>query len=468
MILTRLKKTHFFLFLLAISLLPYFYLSFFAHPIADDLIYAHKGSTQPLIDALLQEYKYWSGRYTAMLFGFNNPINKSLILYQLIPIGLITLITAGAFILFKSILIAHNIKRLQLGIMSLLFTLTFIGQLPIISEGIYWYSGAVGYVLPIVPTLLYFSLIYKYLNGVWFLNRYIHVFGIFALQFFIMGFNEVHMLLMLLFQFVLAIIELNKKEKGIGMFLLLSGILFSSIMIFSPGNLGRSSHFFNNHDLINSVLSSLLQTIRFSTSWISSAPILLLSILYIPFHFKLEKTSALFQKSFYLKPYIAILLLMSTIFIAAFAPYWATGILGQHRTMNTAWFFFLLMWFVNLTVWCNHFKSTLGTFTIPIKFQCILYGLIWLTLSFTNNGYGAALDIFDGSAQRFDKLMSERYLIMEKARESKEKSIYFTPITDPPRTLFILDISKDPNFWINLTYPLYYGMPEKQVISKEP
>ena len=468
MIFKKLKKTHLLLFLLAISLLPYLYLSFFAHPIADDLIYAHKGSTQPLIDALLQEYRYWSGRYAAMLLGYNNPINKSLILYQLIPIGLITLITAGAFILFKSFLIGHNIERLQLGIMSLLFTLTFIGQLPIISEGIYWYSGAMGYIFPIILTLLYFSLIYKYLNGVWFLNRYIHLFGIIALQFFIMGFNEVHMLLMLLFQFVLAIIELKNKEKGIGVFLLLSGMVFSSIMVFSPGNLGRSSHFYNNHDLINSGLSSLLQTIRFSTSWISSAPVLLLSILYIPFHFKLAKTSALFQKSFYLKPYISLLLLMSTIFIASFAPYWSTGILGQHRTLNTAWFFFMLLWFINLTVWCNHFKSTLGTFTIPLKFQYILYGLIWGTLTFTNNGYGASIDIFNGTAQQFDKLMSERYIIMEKAKTSDDTDIYFRTIADPPRTIFVLDISKNPNHWVNTTYPLYFGIPEKQVKPKKP
>jgi hypothetical protein len=159
---------------------------------------------------------------------------------------------------------------------------------------------------------------------------------------------------------------------------------------------------------------------------------------------------------------------MSTIFIASFAPYWSTGILGQHRTLNTAWFFFMLLWFINLTVWCNHFKSTLGTFTIPLKFQYILYGLIWVTLTFTNNGYGASIDIFNGTAQQFDKLMSERYIIMEKAKTSDDTDIYFSTIADPPRTIFVLDISKNPNHWVNTTYPLYFGIPEKQVKPKKP
>ena len=466
--LPRINKAHIFLCLLAVSLLPYFYLSFFCHPIADDLIYAYKGNVIPLTERLLQEYTNWSGRYASILFVLNNPFNNSLLLYQIIPVILILLIVTGCYNLFNSLFLGHNIKRIQIIIISLLISLTFIGQLPIISEGIYWYTGAMTYILPVFPTLVYFNLIYKYLNQKWYINKYVHCFGILVVQFFIMGFNEVHMLLMILFQFVLAIIETNKNNKGIGLYLLLGGLIFSSIMVFSPGNLGRSSQFYNNHDIITSGLSSFFQTIRFSTNWISSAPVLLLSILYIPFHFKLAKTAPLFQNSFYLKPHISLLLLLSTIYIASFAPYWSTGILGQHRTMNTAWFFFLILWFVNLSVWCNYFKSSLANFTIPANFQNILFGLIWLTLTFTNNGYGAAEDIFKGKAKRFDQLMSERYVTMEKARNSPGQNIYLSTIDDRPNTLFVLDISNNPNHWINTAYPMFFGIPDKLVNTKDP
>ena len=94
--------------------------------------------------------------------------------------------------------------------------------------------------------------------------------------------------------------------------------------------------------------------------------------------------------------------------------------------------------------------------------------MIWLTLSFTNNGSGAVIDIFNGTAQRFDELMSERYVTMEKARNSPEQDIFFSTIDDRPNTLFVLDISNNPNHWINTAYPMFFGIPDKLVKPKDP
>jgi len=418
------------------------------------------------MDAMLNEYLYWNGRYIANVFVLINPmVIESLRLYQSIPILFILLTILGFYFLLKTI-VGPIESPIKLWIMSMLMSLTYIFQLPIISEGYYHYNGAVTYILPNIFTLFYLTLILLFFKKRYFFSKQIHGFSILLLQFIIVGFNEVHMLLICLFQLVLAIIEIKKKNNGIGILLLLSAISFSSIMVFSPGNFVRSSHFYNNYDLMNSGISSILQMIRFSSSWISSAPILLISILYIPFHFRLCKTSPLFQKSFYLNPYISLLLLFSTIFLASFAPYWTTGILGQHRTLNTAWFFFLILWFINLSVWCNYFKITLCGLRIPKTLQNILYCLIWLTITFTQNGYNAAIDIYNGTAQKFDESMSNRLIIMQNARTSDNNTIYFNTIADPPKTIFVLDISKDENHWANTTYPLYFGIPEKKVKPK--
>ncbi|HIA37498.1 MAG TPA: hypothetical protein EYM84_02765 [Flavobacteriales bacterium] len=464
MIFKKLKKSHLLLVLLAISLLPYIYLAFFAHPIADDLIYASKGEFSNILKLMMTEYMSWNGRYISNFFVLINPINHSLILYQLIPVGLIILIIIGAGVFFRCFFKEQNLKASSLLNINLLFTLILLGQLPTIAEGIYWYTGAITYIPPIAFTLLYFSLIYKYMNSKWLINKHAHFLGMIILLFFIIGFNEVHMLMLLLFHVTMFIIAKNTENKWLAGVLLITAIAFASIMVFSPGNAGREAHFENSHDLLKSITYALLQTIRFSAKWISYAPLLLLSILYIPFHFNLAKTSNLFQKSFWLKPYFSLMLLFSTVFLCAFALYWSTGSFG-YRIMNTAWFFFLIMWFVNLSVWCNHFKSTLSNLTIPNNIQNIFFGIIWLTLTFTHNGYGAALDIFQGTAERFDQVMAERYMIMENAREAEENYIYFTPITDPPHTLFVLDITGNSNHWINIAYPLYFGMPEKHVIS---
>ena len=462
--LKKTKKSHLFLVFLATSLIPYIYLSFFAHPIADDLIYASKGEFANILNLMRTEYLSWNGRYVSNFFVLINPIKHSLLLYQITPICLVVLILFSARVFFTCFFKEQSLNPTSLLNISLLFTLIFLGQLPTIAEGIYWYTGAITYIPPIAFTLLYFSVIYKYMNCKWLINKHVHFSGIIIFQFFIIGFNEVHMLMLLLFHLTMFIIAKNTENKWLAGVLLLTAIAFATIMVFSPGNAGREANFENSHDFVKSISYALLQTIRFSAKWISYAPLILLSILYIPFHFKLAKTSNIFQNAFWLKPHLSLILLFSTIFLCAFALYWTTGSFG-YRVMNTAWFFFLIMWFVNLSSWCNYFKGTLNKLTIPNNFQSIFFGFIWLTLSFTHNGYGAALDIFQGTAEQFDEIMSERYVIMENAIESEENLIYFTPIPDPPQTLFVLDITENPNHWINIAYPLYFGIPEKHVIS---
>jgi hypothetical protein len=94
-------------------------------------------------------------------------------------------------------------------------------------------------------------------------------------------------------------------------------------------------------------------------------------------------------------------------------------------------------------------------------------GLIWLTLTFTNNGYGAAEDIFKGKAKRFDQLMSERYITLEKAKSSPEQNIYLRTIDDRPNTLFVIDISNNPNHWINTAYSMFFEITDKAIKPKD-
>ena len=43
-------------------------------------------------------------------------------------------------------------------------------------------------------------------------------------------------------------------------------------------------------------------------------------------------------------------LLLFVIFFSSFLPYWVSGILGQHRTLNVAYFMFIILWFSTITV----------------------------------------------------------------------------------------------------------------------
>ncbi len=185
MISNKLNKTQILLFLLVISLTPYIYLAFFAHPIADDLIYASKGEFTNILNLMRTEYLSWNGRYISNFFVLINPIKHSLLLYQIIPICLVALILFGARVFFRCFFKEQNLKPSSLLNITLLFTLILLGQLPTIAEGIYWYTGAITYIPPIGFTLLYFSLIYKYINSKWLINKHAHFLGLIILLFFL-------------------------------------------------------------------------------------------------------------------------------------------------------------------------------------------------------------------------------------------------------------------------------------------
>lgn len=59
--------------------------------------------------------------------------------------------------------------------------------------------------------------------------------------------------------------------------------------------------------------------------------------------------------------------------------------------------------------------------------------------------------------------MQQRYSIIEKSGDV----IYFEPIKNKPHSLFVLDITDDPENWQNTTYSLFFDMPHKSVELKK-
>jgi hypothetical protein len=242
-------------------------------------------------------------------------------------------------------------------------------------------------------------------------------------------------------------------NKNIALFILLVVTLFSLITFFAPGNSARASLFPNNHRFVYSIGMSLLQTIRVSLSWISSIPLLLLSILYYPINKKWSLNNKIFTNSFYLTPITSLVLLVIIIFIGSFPAYWATGLLGQHRTMNISYFMFIVMWFVCLTVFFN--LKTNWTFVLNPKLKLSMFILIWASLIFSKNSYNLLIDLHSNSAYEYNEQMIERYSII---KNQKDGPIYFDPISNPPKTLFVLDITEDPSNWMNISYNQFFNI----------
>lgn len=453
-----------FLISLVLVCLPYIFISIYANPAADDFTYAYKGRSNDFIKTYLAEYLNWNGRYTSNALVLLNPLAfNSFFTYKIIPVVIISL-TLFSYLFFINCLIGEAIRKINRYIISLILLLLFLYQMPIISEGIYWYTGAVTYQLGSISALVFISLLIQYHKGIFFLgNKVIHLVALSLVLILTIGFNEVIMITLLFFSLSYFFIVYTRKLPYIALanYLLIVTLLFSAVVYFASGNLIRASLFSSNHQFISSLFYSIVQSVRFFLEWTSSLSLLILSVLFFYLNRELSKNIGLFSKSFYLTRLQSSFLLFFVIFIAVFPAYWATGILGQHRTLNVAYYVFIILWFINLTVWFNRFKNN-NVENIAKRTYTILLMVIMVSCFFTKNGYDVITDIFYGKAKSFNQQMNERYALI---RSSKNKdSIYFMAIKNPPKSLFLYEIMSSPQNWQNKCYLIYYGCENKSLL----
>lgn len=449
------------LFLLA-AFLPYLYISQYCNPIADDFIYAFKYGTSDLSELLPNEYLNWNGRYISNFFVLVSPMAfGSFLGHKLFPIVTIAFSIFSFYLLLRALTGSRTTRGMSL-LCAVVLTLLYLYQMPIISDGIYQYTGAVTYQLGCSFLLIYIAALVWFFQGRYLLNsKAIHLVLVTLLLFISIGFNEILMIAMWLFSVVTYLIVWKNGlgQKQMALFILIAASVFSGLMYFAPGNHIRTDLFQNTHQLFSSLFMSMAQTARFSFEWISSAPLLLLSILYFQLNKKLSGGDNLFSRSFYLTPVTCLILLFLVVFIGSFPAYWSTGILGQHRTMNISYFLFIMMWFVSLTVFCN-FKKLPDT-VLNIKLEWMLLVLIWGSLVFTKNGYDVIMDLKSNSAYEYNELMNDRYALIQ----NPEDTVYFKAIPNPPKTIFVLDITHNPNHWINRGYNLYFHTQKKIMLE---
>jgi hypothetical protein len=461
------SKHHTWLFLISVLLLfvPYLYISQYASPVADDFVCAANGKANSFLGLQLSQYLGWSGRYSANILIFLNPlVYNSFLIYKLVPVVLMVLIVLSNHFFVKTLIGKHQ-TDIQSFIISVLFSTLFFYQMPILSEGIYWYTGSVTYQLGTVFTMLYIGLLIRYTQGWLFLkSRIIHISILTLLLIISIGFNEVQMLALALFACIslLVVIKNRLQHRSLFIYLFAITVVFSGILFFAPGNENRANQAVNNHRFFYSLFMSVSQTIRFFLDWISSIPLLILSFLYYFLNKKLAEHYRLFSASFYLSPFYSTALLFIIIFIAVFPPYWATGMLGQHRTLNVAYYLFLILWFINLTTCFNFYKNELtGVKPINRQIQATLLVIAVVAMFFSKNGYDLLTDIFYGRARAFDEQMTARNVQLKLLGDT----VYFHPILDPPKSLFLYDVKEDPANWLNQSYNLYFECKDKLIIK---
>ena len=465
-----------FTFGLVAILSPFLVACALVHPMADDFFYASNGRVG-FWTAWSREYFGWNGRYASNALVLRAPLVFGWPGGHRVMAATMIVSTVVAVYAFVRACSAGGLTKREALQCSLAFSALFLSQAPSIGEGIYWYTSAVTYHAPLVLALLHFTLVIGYVSRDRpTLGDRMSLALAFLMLAALIGFNEVVMVLLLaLYGALLA----WSVAEGLPVRRLLAGIFAFSVLcalfvMFSPGNATRQSMFPAHHQLARSLGMSALQTLRFVGDWAASGSLLLATVIFVPIADRLcgplSQNPRLIRHCLWMSA--AGLLLVVP--ISVFPAYWETGILGQHRTVNVAYFAFLILWFVTVSLWMalmalmasgDARQGALRSFAE--QWRVALAGLLVAALALTGNSYALDLDLVSGRLAGFDRELTGRDAALGACRDRGERICGVAPIRHRPASFFVLDISADPHDWVNVAYAGYFAVGEVRLDAAE-
>jgi len=433
----------------------FIYLSFYIHPSGDDYTYAFLELKSPFIRAYLDEYFLWNGRYSSNFFVLKNPLTfgfNNVFLYRFFVI----LIQISLFItIYLSLLKFRFFFSIRQRLLfTCFFFLSYLLLIPALNEGFYWYTGLVTYQLAIVFFLIYIHFFFSK-------SFYFRVLILIILQAILIGCNEVSMLYLICFHFIY-FVNTAKKFKIESFILFLTTISFSFIVLLSPGNSIRASYFEgSSHQFFHSLMMTILQVFRFSLQLNEGFVLFFMAIIFynvIP-NLKLFVCNYRNKRNFYTIPII----LFGVLFISIFPAYWTTGIMGQHRTVNFAFFICIPLLFFWFLIIINRFES----FFLKIfsKIKIFIPFLFILSIFLTRNLQGVFEDFYFDKHLKFNKQSYLRYNSLNYQIKHIKKDVFLKKLKTHPFSISIYDLSNDPNHLANIGYQRYWKLQGKVFLT---
>ena len=447
----RNPKLYFLFFLLVIAFIPYLIICFYALPFADDFCFGWTASENiSFLQKVLKQYLHWNGRYTSDVLVNLHPLTTgSLLLYQLASFISVIAAPIVFFVFIRQWVAGRSFSIIP----ALFISLFYLCYLPNITEGVYWYIGLVNYHLGALCFILQMSVLFKLLkmNG-----KSPVLFSVSLLLLIVaVGFNEIGAALIPVYYLAAIIhfrtlsVRVASSRRSLNVLIIHFAVAFtaSAFVVCSPGNFARAIEFPQRFNFIHSVFFAGLQTIRFVVQWTASIPFILLSLLVMVNADKVECNGL--KK---VNAGIWLTLLLFTVFIAALIPYLATGILGQHRTMNYIFPFFILLWIALLLSLSTHYgiaeertPETTGARVLIMAFVALL------VISVSGNSYKILNDFRSGAFTKYRTAFMER-----------QSAILFDPrssipaLNRIPHSFQIVDAKSDTAWWVDKCMKKFY------------
>jgi len=415
--------------------IPFFLISFYSVPSADDYETAHKSLKQGYITFQINHWNEWNGRYVSTAIQ-SAPLFMNFHIYGMIAFILLSLFVHAVYLLLRKIFASSSKMSAFLGALS--FLAIYILLIPITSN-FYWLSGSATYFLPIILFLYLLSILYKIIY-----KKKQAIFSIVGgsfLIFLIIGTSETSMFLLDIFLLMLFMIYIFYYRKIHWHLVIFGSIAFISTMlvVLAPGNAIRKSRFSGGGDLFTAIKKSISSTIDFSYTWLFNDSILWLVIIII---FLLAVLS--FNKHnkkecvFNTHPLLAFLFIFLFTCSGFFVPYFSFGTYGPDRTLALIQFVFLFSLLYFIAVLANYFVDNIySNFSkVNIKvitfFTSILLGIVLFITFATNQNLRLAYN--EISSSKIAKFYTENKEIRDILINNSEKIIVLPSPSHIPKT----------------------------------
>lgn len=434
-----------FLGFLAACAAPFLLLCAFAHPSADDWYMAAAGEKLGVLGASKKWYLNLTGRFTQQALTSLHPIRLGIAAYQSWCLAVLLTLFLSIYLCIRRWL--ADFQHWQWSLISGAVVCVFLWQMPSPAQGIYWVNGLNTYIFAAILQLLLAAVLGPKCvdrNPKYSLTSYALTLLLAILA---VGCSEVAMSFQVMFLITLGIYSFI-QHKRISRILLLAMTCtaLASVVVFkAPGNEWRTSMYENA--IHGQVLPSLWLAARLSiarlASWISSAPLTLITLVLLSFwQVKLAN-----RKTAWLLVIASVVLIVGTVWGGFFVGAWSAGKSLPPRAINLIYFFFVMEWILLLHAALVFLKAhdfeppRLNTAAISV----VIFGL-YAALASPSNVKTAWRELINGDARRFSQESTARF---EMIRTAKADEVTVPALKTKPKTLFFNDFKSDPADWRN-------------------
>ena len=442
--------------LLALANLPFILLLLYTHQISDDFLFAEKLYTHGFWDAQFWWYNNWIGRYSSTFFI------SVVSYYELFRFGLFFILISfylAGYYFFSSFTDIDKKNSIKL---TICFTSIYLFLIPKTGESLYWLTGAGTYLLALSLILVFLGMLYRLSISKSTQNRFFQKLLTPLLLFFIVGFNEIAMLFIVIFLMVVngLYFQKNKKNSPYYLVLLLIGLCSSFIVFSAPGTELRMKDHINNGNLFYSFYLAIPFGVSTTIQWIFYSPLLFFSLLYIPVGLKFK----VIQKSIFntIPASWLFVSLFVLVVLCCFPSAWAQGGFPPSRTMCFTYALFLIAWWFFVQSSLHQFKQLEK---LPNYFKKgIIYGVLPILILGSLNLRKASSDLISGRAQSFQTQWKKRIIEIQNCNQD---TCYIEPLRRLPKAMLTSDFSVQETYWINQSTAILYQKKMIRLLNEE-